>query len=264
MYLETILAAKQVEVASRTAERSLAELERAVASMPATRDFIAALRKPGLSVIAEVKRASPSRGAIRPGLDAATLASSYEAGGCAAISVLTDAAHFGARGDDLQVARAAVSVPVLRKEFVISEYQLWESRAMGADAVLLIVAAMDAPALRRMVRLTTEIGLASLVEVHGEEETSTALDCGASIIGINNRDLVTFQVDLSTTARLIGLIPAGIPTVSESGISGPEDAAELYGLGIDAVLVGEALVTSPDPARSVRALAGVALPSDRA
>lgn len=235
-------------------------LERAVAGAPAARNFAAALARPGLSVIAEIKRASPSRGPIRPELDAPALARSYEAGGCAAISVLTDAVHFGAREDDLQVVRGALSVPVLRKEFVVADYQLFESRAMGADAVLLIVAALGASALRRMIGIAAGLGLAALVEVHDEREVDTAIVCGASIIGINNRDLTTFQVDLSTTARLAQLIPAGILKVSESGISSPRSAAEMYAAGVDAVLVGEALVTSPDPERSVRALAGVALP----
>jgi indole-3-glycerol phosphate synthase len=261
LYLEKILAAKRAEIASLQALRPLPELKRLASEALPQRDFVGALRGPGLAVVAEVKRASPSKGAINPGLDPAALSREYQAGGCAAISVLTDRIHFGARDGDLERVRRSVSVPVLRKDFLLTEYQLWETRAMGADAALLIVGTLgDRSAVRDMIALALDIGLCPLVEVHDEEETLTALDCGAPVVGINNRDLQTFRVSLDTTHRLASLIPREVALVSESGIAKPADAAEVFGWGVDAVLVGEALVRSQDPAGLVRAFAAISAP----
>lgn len=213
-------------------------------------------------MIAEIKRASPSKGPIRPDLDAQALARGYETGGCSALSVLTDGPHFGALEGDLPAARAAVSIPVLRKDFLISEYQLWESRALGADAVLLIVAALERQTLRRLISLAVELGMCPLVEVHAEDEVEAAVEAGARVIGINNRDLRTFRVDLETTQRLRTMIPPEIAVISESGISGPSEAAVVRSWGVDAVLVGEALVRSADPAALIRSLTGASAAPD--
>lgn len=256
MFLSTILEAKRCEVAGRRERTPQARLERIAGGAEPARDFLEAIRRPGLGVIAEVKRASPSRGPIKPDLDAPSLARSYEAGGCVAVSVLTDGPHFGARPDDLQQVREAVSVPVLRKDFLIGEYQVWESRAMGADAVLLIVAALEAPTLATLIRLAGDLGMTPLVEVHNAEEVRVALAVGARLLGVNNRDLHSFKVDVETTGRLRPLIPPEAAVVSESGIAGPGEAALVRDWGVDAVLVGEALVLSPDPAAMVRSLAG--------
>jgi indole-3-glycerol phosphate synthase len=254
LFLETILASKKAEVAERARERPLTVLERAAAEAGPCRPFLEALQSPGLSVIAEIKRASPSKGPIRADLDPASLARQYEAGGCACVSVLTDLLYFGAREKDLPSARAAVSVPVLRKDFLLAEYQLWESRAMGADAVLLIVAALEPRRLETLIRLSADLGMSQLVEVHDEAELRTALDAGATIIGVNNRDLRSFQVDLETTRRLMPMLPSGVTSVSESGITGPREAGAVRSWGADALLVGESLVTSHDPVRLIREL----------
>jgi indole-3-glycerol phosphate synthase len=254
VFLDAILASKRTEVAERRQSHPLGVLEAIAEHANQPRNFLGAIRAPGLSVIAEIKRASPSKGPIRPDLDPPALAREYEAGGCSAISVLTDGLHFGAREGDLRAASGAVSVPVLRKDFLIDEYQLWESRAMGADAVLLIVAAMNRQNLRRLVTLSGELGMCPLVEVHAEAEVEGALDAGAQLIGINNRDLRTFRVDLETTRRLKPLIPPTVAVVSESGIAGARDAALVRSWGVDAVLVGEALVSSGNPANLIEAL----------
>lgn len=253
-FLSRILETKRRETEKRSAQRPLGELRRQAETAPAPRDFLGAVQQPGLGVIAEIKRASPSRGPLRPELDAPALAREYEAGGCAAISVLTDSGYFGALPGDLPSVRGAVSVPVLRKDFHLSEYQLWEARAEGADAVLVIVAAMDRSSLARLIELARELGMCPLVEVHTAEEVAVAIDCGASVVGINNRDLSSFRVDLETTRRLRPLIPSWIPVVAESGIRGPEDARRVRDWGVDAVLVGESLVCSEDPRGLVRLL----------
>ncbi len=254
MFLDTILADKRREIDESRRVRSQAALEHEAATMGPCRDFQQAIRKPGLSVIAEIKRASPSRGPIRPDLDPQALARGYEAGGCAALSVLTDGPHFGALDGDLPTARAAVSTPVLRKDFLISEYQIWESRVLGADAVLLIVAAVERPMLRRLIGLAAELGMCPLVEVHAEAEVGAAVDAGARVIGINNRDLHSFRVDLETAHRLRPMIPPEIAVIGESGISSPSEAALVRSWGVDAVLIGEALVRSADPAGLIRVL----------
>jgi indole-3-glycerol phosphate synthase len=207
-----------------------------------------------VSVIAEVKRRSPSKGDLFAGLDPAVVAKEYSAGGAAALSVLTDAPHFGGSADDLATARAACELPVLRKDFTVCEADVYDARAMGADAVLLIVAALDDAELRDFHHLAADLGLAVLVEAHDEAEVERALAAGARIVGVNQRDLVTFQVDTDRAVRVAGAIPTGVVRVAESGITGPADARRLADAGYDAVLVGEHLVTSGDPAAAVREL----------
>lgn len=224
--------------------------------LPELRDFRGALAQPGLSVIAEIKRRSPSRGDLAPGAVAADLARAYEAGGAACLSVLTDEEFFGGSPDDLREARAACGLPVLRKDFTLSPIDVVEARLMGADAVLLIVAALSDAELTRLHGLATELGMAVLVEVHDEAELDRALAAGAAIVGVNQRDLRTFEVDHARAARLAARIPPGVLKVAESGIRTRDDAAACEQAGFDAVLVGESIVTSPDPAAAVRALKG--------
>lgn len=203
--------------------------------------------RPGLSVIAEVKRRSPSKGDLALGLDPATQAELYSAGGAAAVSVLTEPAFFGGSNDDLVAVREACPLPVLRKDFTVSAAQVWEARAIGADAVLLIVAALTDDELLRFLGEAADAGLAALVEVHTGAEAERALAAGATLIGVNNRDLATFTVDLGTAERVAPLLD-GVVRVAESGIGDPQDAARMARAGYDAVLVGESLVRSEDPA----------------
>ena len=252
--LDEIVAWKRVEVARRVEERPLEDVQQAAVAAPPPRDFVAALRGPGVSLIAEVKRASPSAGPLRPGLDPAELAAEYEAAGAAALSVLTDARYFQGSLDDLRAARTAASLPVLRKDFTLSSYQVYEARAAGADAVLLIVAVLDDEALDGLHRLAQGLGIAALVEVHDEAELRRALAIGPRAVGVNNRDLHTFRVDLDTTARLRARIPREIVLVAESGVRAPADVARLAAIGADAMLVGEALVRAERPGEAARAL----------
>ena len=245
--LDEILAAKRAEIEALTSDPST------TLTSP-IRDFAAALRRPGLSVIAEIKRRSPSRGALHEDLHVDRLAAAYQSAGAAAISCLTDLLFFGALPDDLPHARRTVTVPVLRKDFVIDARQIHQSRRMGADAILLIARIMGASQLRDLLALTRELELAALVEVHDEADLERALACGSSIIGINNRDLESFEVDLNTALRLRPLIPAGVLTVAESGIARREDMVRLEQCGFDAVLLGEALVVAADPAARMREL----------
>ncbi|MHB1413994.1 MAG: indole-3-glycerol phosphate synthase TrpC [Chloroflexota bacterium] len=256
--LAKILTHKREEIAASKRALPLAELRRRVADVAPARDFAAALRRRNVAVIAEIKRASPSRGPLALDLDPATLARSYELGGAAALSVLTDGRFFSGSLEDLARARAAVSLPALRKDFVVDEYQVWEARAAGADALLLIVAALGDDQLGQLLGLAGEVGLACLVEAHDEGEVGRALAHGARLLGINNRDLRTFAVDLATTERLAALVPADRTVVAESGIHGRADVARLAGAGVDAVLVGESLVTAPEASARLRELAGVA------
>lgn len=249
--LDEIIAAKRLEVdAARRAVPERQLRERVPAEAP--RPFAKGLAGPGLAVIAEVKRASPSAGVFAPGLEAAATARAYEGGGAAALSVLTDGPYFHGSADDLRLARAAVSLPVLRKEFIISEYQIVESRAMGADAILLIAAVVTN--LRDLIAAARALDLECLVEIHNESELDRALMAGAMVIGINNRDLRSFVTDLNVTRRLRPLIPPGKLVVSESGIKGPEDAKKLRDWGADAILVGESVATAADQGSAVRAL----------
>jgi indole-3-glycerol phosphate synthase len=212
---------------------------------------MAPLKAAGVSVIAEVKRASPSRGEMAAIVDPAALAGDYEAGGARVISVLTEQRRFGGSLDDLAAVRRAVRIPLLRKDFVVSSYQLWEARAYGADMVLLIVAALEQSALVSLVERALSIGLLPLVEVHADEELERAVDAGATVIGVNARNLATLEVDRSIFARLAGRIPEGIVKIAESGVRGPHDLLAYAAAGADAVLVGESLVTEKDPRSAV-------------
>ena len=256
-YLEGILAAHRQ--AAELDRRPLDELVAAARRAPRTRPFATALASGGgLAVIAEIKRRSPSRGALAPDLVPADLAQAYARGGAAALSVLTDARFFGARPHDLAEARAAVHLPVLRKDFTVSPRDVCDARLMGADAVLLIAAALDDQELASLHQLAVALGMDALVEVHDEAELGRALDVGAVLVGVNQRDLTTFDVDAERAVRLANLIPDSVVSVAESGIGGPLDAAPLRAAGYDAVLVGESLVSSPDPSAAVRRLATVA------
>ena len=247
MILDEILAHKAVELAARITREPLSSVAARAAAAPPPLDFRAALAGPDLAVIAEIKRSSPVAGALRPDLDAAATAARYVAAGAAAISVLTDERFFGGSDRDLLAARRAVGAPVLRKEFVVDPYQVHEARALGADAVLLIVRALGREQLAELAALAGELGMAALVEVHTERELAVALDLGSTLVGINNRDLTRMAVDLETTARLRPLVPPGVTVVGESGIRTPDDVRRLHRLGVDAVLVGAALVTADDP-----------------
>jgi indole-3-glycerol phosphate synthase len=236
-------------------DRSTARLlEQAMAMSPA-RGFRAALAgRERLAVISEVKRRSPSKGDLFAGLDPAVLAADYERGGASCLSVLTDEEHFGGSVADLQAARGACTLPVLRKDFTVSEHDVLDARIMGADCVLLIAAALDRGELVTFHQLATEVGLDVLVEIHDEPELEVALAAGATLIGVNQRDLVTFQVDHERAIRMAGVMPVHVVKVAESGVRGPADAASLHAAGYHAVLVGETLVTSGDPAAAVEAL----------
>ncbi len=221
---------------------------------PPVRDFRAALSAPGLGVIAECKRRSPSVGTIDSELDPASLAKEYVDGGAVAISVLTDSEYFGGSVDDLVAARSEVAVPVLRKDFTVCESDVYEARAMGADAVLLIVAALSGSELAALVSLTESLGMTALVEVHDEVELDTALGAGAEVVGVNQRDLFNFQVDPGRALRMAYLIPAGVVSVAESGIGSARQVRALEAAGYDAVLVGEHLLKSADRRGAVSAL----------
>lgn len=232
---------------AREAERPLRRVEREAAEREPARDALAALApSERVRIIAEVKRASPSRGRLADIADPAALAVSYQAGGASAISVLTEPRRFGGSLADLEEVRAAVDVPVLRKDFIATPYQVLEARAAGADLVLLIVAGLEQRALAELHALAAELGMAALVETHSAEEIDRALDVGAAIVGVNARDLSTFELDRELFATLADRIPAGVVRVAESAVRGPEDVARYRRSGADVVLVGEALVTS-DP-----------------
>ena len=232
-------------------------LRDAAGEMPPARDFTGALAAPGLSVIAEFKRASPSKGVINAGMEPAERAAAFAEGGASAMSVLTEPDHFMGADDDLRAARAATSLPALRKDFTLDTAHVWEARAMGADAILLIVAILDDPMLARLLRTAEDAGLAALVEVHTREEAARALVAGARVVGVNNRDLRTFSVDLATAEEISPLLEGVDVRVAESGVKGPEDAARLRAAGYDAVLVGEYLSRSVDPAQAISGLRGV-------
>lgn len=252
-YLDAILAAHRAAAAADG--RDLADLRARALALPPTRGFAAALRAvDGLGVIAEVKRRSPSKGDLHADLDPAEVARDYEAGGATCVSVLTDADHFGGSAADLAAARDAIGVPVLRKDFTVSEHDVLDARLMGADCVLLIAAALDDDELRRFHALAVEIGLDVLVEVHDEPELERALVVGATLVGVNQRDLVTFEVDHERAVRMAKAFPADVESVAESGVRGPEDAASLRAAGYDAVLVGESVVTNADRRAAVAAL----------
>jgi indole-3-glycerol phosphate synthase len=256
--LDDIIRDKRDELRRRRTVATGAELRTACDRLGPAREFEAALRPPRgrVSVIAEVKKASPSRGVLSATLDPVALAGTYADAGAAAISVLTDEKYFRGRLDDLIAVRAAVAVPLLRKDFTIDEYQVWEARAAGADAVLLIVAALDDAVLGDLLAVSKAAGVAALVEAHTASEVDRALAAGASIIGINNRDLKTFETRIETTIDLAPRIPPGPVVVSESGFFTATDVRRVIDVGITAVLVGEALVRAPDPRRTLGDLIG--------
>jgi indole-3-glycerol phosphate synthase len=249
--LEDILDGVRADLAARQELEPLDRLKEAAGRAPSPRDVMAAFRGSEVAVIAEVKRASPSKGALAAIADPAALAADYEAGGARVISVLTEKRRFGGSLDDLAAVREAVDVPVLRKDFIVSSYQLWEARAYGADLVLLIVAALQQNALVSLVERAVSIGLVPLVEVHTQEELGRAVDAGATIIGINARNLRTLEVDRTVFAQLAPLVPEGIIKIAESGVRGPHDLLAYAAAGADAVLVGESLVTGKDPRSAV-------------
>jgi len=249
--LDEIIDGVRVDLAEREARTSLDELKEAARRTREALDPMPAFRAEGVSVIAEVKRSSPSRGALASIADPAALAADYEAGGAATISVLTEERRFGGSLHDLRAVRSAVEIPVLRKDFIVTSYQLWEARAAGADLALLIVAALDQSQLESLVERAESIGLTPLVEVHDEEEVDRALAAGATLIGVNARNLRTLEVDRDPFARLAPRIPEGVVRVAESGVRGPHDVFELAKQGAHVVLVGETLVTGEDPRNAV-------------
>ena len=260
-YLDEIVAVHREadEADARPLGPLVAQAEEHAAAHPA-RDAAAALRAaPGIAVIAEVKRRSPSKGDLAPDLDPASLARQYEAGGAACLSVLTDSRFFGGSADDLRAARAAVGLPVLRKDFTVGPRDVCDARLMGADAVLLIAAVLDDGLLAELVALAGRLGMAALVEVHDAAELDRALAAGATLVGVNQRDLRTFSVDRDLAATLAPSFPPGVIGVAESGIRDAADAARLAAAGYRALLVGESLVTAVDPSAAVAALAGAAV-----
>lgn len=252
--LDDIVQGVREDLAARQARVPLDELKAKVAGMPAARPVLPVLRGEDIAVIAEVKRRSPSKGDLASIPDPAALASAYEAGGAHVISVLTEERRFGGSLADLAAVRAAVDIPVLRKDFIVSSYQLWEARAYGADLVLLIVAALTQDALECLHERAESIGLSVLVEVHDADEVERALAAGARIIGVNSRDLRTLEVHREQFARVAPSIPDHIAKVAESGVRGPEDLLHYAKAGADAVLVGESLVTGRDPQEAVHQL----------
>lgn len=250
--LDKILAQKVDEIAVRKENTTLKQITSLSRVACPVRSMPAALKRDTVALIAEVKKASPSKGVLIEDFDPAALASTYAANGAAAISVLTDEMFFQGSLDDLKTVRGIIKVPVLRKDFIIDEYQVYETRAAEADALLLIVAALDEAQLADLHALTLQLGMTPLVEVHDENEMERALKLGANLIGINNRDLRTFETDLETTARLASLVPDDVVLVAESGIRNGDDVRRMGELGAHAVLVGEHLVKSDDISASVR------------
>ncbi len=255
--LDEIVDGVRLDLARREAHLPLDRVRAAARDMPAARDPLPSFRAPGASVIAEVKRRSPSKGPLADIADPAALAGAYARGGAAAISVLTEERRFGGSLDDLRVVRSAVETPLLRKDFMVSAYQLVEARAAGADLVLLIVAALSQRELHELYLEAQALGLTVLVEVHDETETRLAVELGAELIGINSRSLKTLDVDPDTFGRLSPLIPDHVVKVAESGITGPADVARFVAEGADVVLVGEALVKDGDPEAAVRDMTGL-------
>ncbi len=245
--LDSILEGVRADVAAREASVSLSEIKAAAAAAPPPLDVMAALREPGIGVIAEVKRASPSAGALATIADPAKLAQAYQDGGARIVSVVTEQRRFQGSLDDLDAVRASVSIPVLRKDFVVQPYQIHEARAHGADMLLLIVAALEQSVLVSMLDRTESLGMTALVEVHTEQEADRALKAGAKVIGVNARDLMTLDVDRDCFARIAPGLPSSVIRIAESGVRGTADLLAYAGAGADAVLVGEGLVTSGDP-----------------
>jgi indole-3-glycerol phosphate synthase len=254
--LERIVEDTRGEVGRRREAMPLSRLEAALAERPEQRPFEEALLRPGISLVAEHKRRSPSAGTIREGATVENIVLAYERGGAAALSILTEPFHFAGSLDDLRAARSVTGLPVLRKDFIVDPYQLYESAAAGADAILLIVAALQPNTLYQLLQEARGLDLDALVEVHDERELEIALDVEADILGINNRDLADFSVDIERTYELLSDIPAGKTVVSESGFSSREQLDELERVGVDAVLIGETLMRSEDVEEACRRLTG--------
>lgn len=252
--LESIVAGVRADLAEREAAVDFTEIKRRAAAAAGPRDAMAALYEPGVGVIAEVKRASPSKGELADIPDPAVLAATYAENGARVISVLTEQRRFGGSLADLDAVRAAVDIPVLRKDFVVTPYQVHEARAHGADLVLLIVAALEQNVLDSLLDRVQSLGMTPLVEVHTEEECDRALEAGAKLIGVNSRNLHTLEVNRSIFGEIAPGLPSDVLRVAESGVRGPGDLLTYAGWGADAVLVGEGLVTSGDPAGAVRGL----------
>ena len=252
--LEEILAGVREDLEERTAAMPLEALKERASRVPPPLPVLPVLTAPGVGVIAEVKRSSPSKGALAAIADPAGLARDYADGGAAVISVLTERRRFAGSLDDLDAVRRSVDVPVLRKDFVVTPYQVWEARAHGADLVLLIVSALDQSALVSLVERTESLGMTPLVEVHDETELARALDAGARVVGVNARDLHTLAVDRTVFGRLAPSIPSGVVKIAESGVRGPHDLLAYAACGADAVLVGEGIVTGRDPRSAVAEL----------
>ena len=254
--LDRIVDAAREDVARRRQAVPLATLEQQAARSREDRPFSEALTRPGISVIAEHKRRSPSAGPIREGSSVVEVVQAYERGGATALSILTEPFHFAGSLDDLREARAATTLPVLRKDFIVDAYQLYEAAAAGADAILLIVAALEVPLLGELLQEAGALDLDALVEVHDEKELEAALEVEADVLGINNRDLEDFSVDIERTYELLSDVPAGKTVVSESGFSHREQLEDLERVGIDAVLIGETLMRAPDIEAACRELTG--------
>lgn len=255
MFLEEVVEVKKKELVRRRVKTPLAELEKIIGDKPLPLNFESALSGAEISLIAEIKKASPSKGVIRSDINPAELADTYAKGGAAAISVLTESKYFLGKLSYLETIKSRQpSIPLLRKDFIIEPYQIYESRASGADALLLIVAILDDVRLRVLLSLSYSLGMQCLVEVHNEKEVQRALACGARIIGINNRDLKTLNVDMAVTERLRPLVPTDRIVVSESGIKNKGDIKKLKAWGVNAVLIGETLVTSDDQVLTIREL----------
>jgi indole-3-glycerol phosphate synthase len=252
--LDDIIVGVREDTAARKTKNSLADLKTRVAAVAPALPVVPSLKRGGVQLIAEVKRSSPSKGALADIADPAALAAAYAAGGASAISVLTEQRRFGGSLADLDTVRAAVHIPLLRKDFMVEEYQFWEARAHGADIILLIVAALEQSALVEFMSLTSELGMTALVETHDEAEISRALDAGAEVVGVNARNLKTLEVDRTVFSRVASLIPSTCVRIAESGVRSPEDVITYGEQGADVVLVGEALVTGEDPQKTARAM----------
>ena len=251
--LSDLVAGALADAAERRSQRNLNDVETAALNRAPALDARAALAPADtVKIIAEVKRASPSRGPLAEIPDPAVLAAAYERGGASAISVLTEERRFGGSLADLEAVRASVSLPVLRKDFIAEPYQVFEARAAGADLVLLIVAALDQPTLESLHRLITELGMTALVETHDADEVDRAVGLGADVIGVNARNLSTFELDKDLFGRLAGRIPAGVVKIAESAVTSPADVAHYRAAGADVVLIGEALVTGDDPVTALQ------------
>jgi len=256
-WLDEVVAAKQQAIRQAKSQKPLSQLEKGLKHRPSLRDFASAIHRPGqLSLIAEFKRASPSRGAICPKADVCRWVKMYWEAGAQAISVLTDSQFFLGSLQDLQAAKEEVPLPILRKDFLLDEYQVVESAWAGADAVLLIASILSPDVLKRLWALTKALSMEALVEVHTERELDQALEMGAKVIGINNRNLATLSVDLKTTERLVPKIPSDRIKVSESGFHSPDQIGWVRSLGVDAVLIGEEFLSHEDPKRRIKELLG--------